>query len=170
MIRLALAFALALAAAGVPGHLAAQATSPADAPVAQAPAAPAPLTPAAAAADSALDAHTREVASTLRCPVCQGQSIQDSEAPLAGEMRDLIRDKLRGGETPDQVRSYFVSKYGQWILLRPEAHGFVLAVYLLPILGILAGGAVIVLAARRWVRAAPVEADGPTATIPSDRS
>ncbi len=167
MTRLALAFALALAAAGLPGRVLAQATPPSDAAGTQA----APAGPAArAVTDSALDARTREVASTLRCPVCQGQSIQDSDAPLAGEMRDLIREKLRGGESPDQVRGYFVSKYGQWILLRPQAQGFVLAVYLLPILGILAGGAVIVLAARRWVRAAPVEADGPTATVPSDRS
>ena len=128
------------------------------------------LTSAAPGADSALDARTRDVASGLRCPVCQGQSLQDSDAPLAGEMRDLIREKLRAGESPAVVRSYFVSKYGQWILLRPEPQGFVLTVYVLPILGVLAGAVFIFLAARRWLRAAPVEADGPTPSATSERS
>ncbi len=158
------ALALSLALGFVPAHAIAQA--PAGGLAAQAESRPT----ATPGADSALDARTRDVASSLRCPVCQGQSLQDSDAPLAGEMRDLIRERLRAGETPADVRSYFVSKYGQWILLRPQAQGFVLAVYLLPILGLLAGGAVIVLAARRWVRAAPVEADGPTASVSSDRS
>lgn len=130
----------------------------------------APTGAGTARADSVLDARTREIASSLRCPVCQGQSLQDSDAPLAGEMRDLIREKLRGGESAAEVRGYFVSKYGQWILLRPDPQGFVLTVYILPVLGILVGAAAILLAARRWVRAAPVEADGPTASASSDRT
>jgi cytochrome c-type biogenesis protein CcmH len=120
-------------------------------------------------ADSALDARTREVAASLRCPVCQGQSLQDSDAPLAGEMRDLIREKLHAGESPANVRAYFVSKYGQWILLRPDPQGFVLMVYVLPIVGVLAGAVFIFLAARRWLRAAAVEADGPTPSATSER-
>ncbi len=130
----------------------------------------APQAVGAPGADSALDAHTRDVAASLRCPVCQGQSLQDSDAPLAGEMRDLIREKLRAGESPAGVRAYFVSKYGQWILLRPDPQGFVLTVYVVPILGVLAGALFIFLAARRWLRAAPVEAAGPAASSTSDRS
>ncbi len=160
MIRALCALTLALALAPLGTTARAQMPGTASAPAST------PVGPA----DSALDARTREVAASLRCPVCQGQSLEDSDAPLAGEMRQLIRERLRGGESPADVRSYFVSKYGQWILLRPEPQGFVLTVYILPVLGILVGAAAILLAARRWVRAAPVETDGPTASASSDRS
>ncbi len=113
--------------------------------------------------DSVLDARTKALASELRCPVCQGLSLQDSPSELAQQMRGLIRDQLRAGRTPEQVRAYFVSKYGEWILMTPEAHGFNLAVYVLPVLGLLIGGVLIVRAARRWTRAPGPEAEQPTA-------
>ncbi len=172
----AIALALALALAG-PGP----AASPAQATGAQGQATAKGDTPVSGAAapsnnalrDSAVDAQTRVLAAGLRCPVCQGQSIQDSEAPLAGEMRELIREKLRQGDSPAEVRAYFVSKYGEWILLQPEAHGFTLAVYLLPVLGLLAGAVVVFLAARRWTRpvaAGAAEAEEPTVSVTEDRS
>ena len=106
-------------------------------------------------ADSALEARTREVASQLRCPVCQGISIQDSPSELAQDMRDVVRQQLRAGRTPDEVKAYFVGRYGDWILLEPPAHGFTLLVYALPIALLLAGGGILVVALRRWVRASP---------------
>lgn len=102
------------------------------------------------AADSLLEAQTTVLASELRCPVCQGNSIQDSPSELAQQMRDLIRDQLRSGKSPDEVRAYFVDKYGEWILLTPKATGFNLVVYLVPLLVILAGGAIVWRAVRRW--------------------
>jgi cytochrome c-type biogenesis protein CcmH len=69
---------------------------------------------------------------------------------MAGEMRGLIRDQLRSGKTPDDVRAYFVSKYGEWILLRPKAQGLNLVVYLAPLAALLVGGAVIWRSVRRW--------------------
>jgi cytochrome c-type biogenesis protein CcmH len=102
------------------------------------------------AADSVLEAQTTALASELRCPVCQGNSIQDSPSELAQQMRDLIRDQLRSGKTPDQVRAYFVDKYGEWILLTPKATGFNLVVYIVPLLVILAGGAIVWRTVRRW--------------------
>ncbi len=120
-----------------------------------------PVPMATSPQDSALDAQTRALASELRCPVCQGLSLQDSPSELAQQMRGLIRDQLRAGRTPDQVRAYFISKYGEWILMKPEAHGFNLAVYVLPVLGLLVGAVVIVLAARRWQRRPPAEAEQP---------
>ena len=102
------------------------------------------------AADSALEVMTTHLASELRCPVCQGNSIQDSPSELAQQMRDLIRDQLRSGKTPDEVRAYFVEKYGEWILLSPRAEGLNLVVYLVPLLAVLVGGAVVWRTVKRW--------------------
>jgi cytochrome c-type biogenesis protein CcmH len=107
--------------------------------------------------DSVLEARTREVASILRCPVCQGLSIQDSPSPLAQEMRGVVRDQLRAGRTPQEVKAYFVSKYGEWILLQPTARGFNLAVYILPVVMLLGGIVLIVVLARKWSRQAVAE-------------
>lgn len=103
--------------------------------------------------ETAIDRQVREVASQLRCPVCQGLSLQDSPSELAQEMRDVIRTRLESGETVDQVLAYFESGYGEWILMEPKAEGFNLAVYLLPVLAILGGGAFLILAGRRWLAA-----------------
>ena len=106
-------------------------------------------------ADSALEARTRAVASQLRCPVCQGISIEDSPSELAQDMRNVVRQQLRAGRTPDEIKAYFVGRYGDWILLEPPAHGFTLLVYALPIGLLVAGGGVLTVALRRWVRASP---------------
>lgn len=105
--------------------------------------------------DPALEAKVREVSAQLRCPVCQGLSLQDSPSELAQEMRDVVRDRLASGETPEQVKAYFVSKYGEWILLQPTASGFNLLVYVLPVLALLGGVALIVVMVRRWTSGAP---------------
>ncbi len=107
--------------------------------------------------DSALEARTSAVASELRCPVCQGLSIQDSPSELAQSMRSLARDQLAEGKSPDEVKAYFVSKYGEWILLAPKPHGINLLAYAVPVLIVLGGGAVILLAVRRWTRAVVAE-------------
>lgn len=106
------------------------------------------------ASDSALEAMTTVLASELRCPVCQGNSIQDSPSELAQQMRDLIRDQLRSGKTPDEVRSYFVDKYGEWILLSPKAEGLNLIVYIVPLIAVLVGGLVVWRTVRRWTTTA----------------
>ena len=102
------------------------------------------------AADSSLEARTSALASQLRCPVCQGLSIQDSPSDLARSMRSLVRDQLAEGKSPDEVRAYFVARYGEWILLAPSAHGFNLLAYAAPMIVILGGAALIVVAVRRW--------------------
>lgn len=100
--------------------------------------------------DPVLEAKTREVSAQLRCPVCQGNSIQDSPSELALEMKGVVRDQLASGKTPDEVKQYFVDKYGEWILLEPKASGFNLVVYLLPIVVIGAGAVVTWQAIRKW--------------------
>lgn len=92
------------------------------------------------AVDSVLDRRTREVASELRCPVCQGLSIADSPSELAQEMKGLVREQLASGKSPEQVRAYFIDKYGEWVLLAPKPEGFNLLVYLLPAALVMGGG------------------------------
>ena len=103
-------------------------------------------------ADSILEARTAEVASQLRCPVCQGLSIQDSPSELSQQMRAVVKDQLRAGKSPEEVKAYFISKYGEWILLEPKAHGFNILVYALPVLLVVAGLAGIALAVKKWTR------------------
>ena len=109
-------------------------------------------------ADSTLEARTTAVASTLRCPVCQGESIQDSPSELAQQMRSVVRDRLRAGQTPDQIRAYFVSRYGEWILLEPKMTGLNYILYALPVITVVGGLILIVLLVRRWTK--PAEAEG----------
>jgi cytochrome c-type biogenesis protein CcmH len=71
-------------------------------------------------------------------------------------MRSLVRDQLAEGKSPDQVKAYFVSKYGEWILLSPPPHGFNLLAYVVPVLIVLGGGALIALAVRRWTAGSEV--------------
>lgn len=108
--------------------------------------------------DPALEARATALADELRCPVCQGLSIHDSPSPLAQDMKDLIRAQIAAGATDDEVRDYFVSKYGEWVLLEPRAEGLNLLVYVLPALALLGGAALILVAVRRW-SAPPTEAE-----------
>lgn len=117
-------------------------------------------TPAAPMSDSVLEARTRAVAAVLRCPVCQGLSIQDSPSELSVQMKDVVRQQLREGKTPEEVKAYFVSKYGEWILLEPKASGMNLLVYTLPIILVLAGAVFIWFHVRKWSRQ-PASSSGP---------
>lgn len=100
-----------------------------------------------------IDALEREVASQLRCPVCQQLSILDSPSEMAREARKVIRERLEAGQTPEEIKAYFVSKYGEWILLSPRKSGFNLLVWVLPALSIGVGAVVLGTAFRRWLRA-----------------
>jgi cytochrome c-type biogenesis protein CcmH len=108
--------------------------------------------------DSALEAHVKQVASVLRCPVCQGLSIQDSPSELSVQMKDVVRQQLREGKSPDEVKAYFVSKYGEWILLEPKASGMNMIVYALPVVLVVLGIGFIWMMVRKW------SAAGATAT------
>ena len=100
--------------------------------------------------DSAVGARTKQLASQLRCPVCQGLSLQESQSELSQQMKGVITEQIVSGKTDDQVLDYFVAKYGEWILLQPRAHGFNLAVYVLPFLGLIGGIAVLYFSVKRW--------------------
>ncbi len=106
----------------------------------------------AAPAPGDLDDQVRAVAAELRCPVCQNLSVADSPSEMAREMRDLIREQLTAGKSPEEVKAYFVSKYGEWILLSPKATGLNLLVWTLPFVGAVSGAIAAWVVARRWVR------------------
>lgn len=108
--------------------------------------------------DPVLEAATKSVASQLRCPVCQGVSIQDSPSELAQQMRTVVKEQLASGKSPDEVKDYFISKYGEWILLEPKAAGFNLLVYALPAVLVLGGGVFLVFIVKKWTSAAPATA------------
>jgi cytochrome c-type biogenesis protein CcmH len=119
-------------------------------------------------AETQLDRDVRALAAELRCPVCQGLSLQDSPSELSQEMKDVIRSQLAAGRTKDEVKAYFVSKYGEWILMEPKPQGFNLAVYLLPVIGLVAGAIFVFLTARRWVRQGSERTE--TAVVAADAS
>lgn len=100
--------------------------------------------------DATLEAATKSVASQLRCPVCQGVSIQDSPSELAQQMRTVVKEQLAEGKSTQQVKDYFISKYGEWILLEPKAAGFNLLVYALPAFLVLGGGIFLVFLVKKW--------------------
>lgn len=97
-----------------------------------------------------LDSRTAAVASQLRCPICQGESVNDSPSALSQDMRRIIRRRLAAGQTPDQIKAYFVSKYGQWILLSPPSKGIGAFIWLAPILLLALGLIALALLTRRW--------------------
>ena len=106
----------------------------------------------AASAGSVREEQVREIASELRCVVCQNLSVADSPSEMANQMRGIIRERLAAGESPEQVVAYFVDKYGEWILLSPRRQGFNLLVWTVPFLGLAAGLMAIAILTRRWSR------------------
>src|SRR5271165_2513088 len=95
--------------------------------------------------DPALEARAREISAGLRCLVCQNQSIDDSDASLAKDLRLIVRQRLEKGETNAQAVDYIVARYGDFVLLKPRLRANTLLLWLTPLL-LIAGG--IVLAAR----------------------
>jgi cytochrome c-type biogenesis protein CcmH len=92
-----------------------------------------------------LDKRTQEVASLLRCPVCQGMSVADSPSTVALDMKRQVREMLAKGYTEEQVLAYFEKPYGQFVLLKPKNR----VVWILPIIILLAGAIVVIITARK---------------------
>ena len=91
-------------------------------------------------ADPILEARARALSAELRCMVCQNQSIDDSNADLAKDLRLLVRERITDGDTDKQVLSYIVSRYGEFVLLKPPFSVRTLLLWGAPVLLILAGG------------------------------
>ena len=99
-------------------------------------------------ADPALEARARALSEGLRCMVCQNQSIDESDADLARDLRILVRQRLAAGDTDQQVMDYIVSRYGEFVLLKPRFSLRNALLWGTPVLLLLAGGAFILLGAR----------------------
>jgi len=105
---------------------------------------------AAGASSTDVEDRVREIASELRCVVCQNLSVADSPSDLAKEMRNLVREQVELGKGRQEILDYFVSRYGEFVLLSPPKRGFNLLVWGLPFAAIAAGACGVYLAARRW--------------------
>lgn len=110
-------------------------------------------------ADPALEARARAISENLRCLVCQNESIDDSNADLAREIRILVRERLTAGDTDDQVVQYLVDRYGEYVLLKPRFAPHTLILWVAAPSILIIGGIVLVLYARRRRPAAELGAD-----------
>lgn len=86
------------------------------------------------------EAQAKALMEEIRCLVCQGESIADSDADLAGDMRDMVRRRIAAGEKPSAIRSWLISRYGAWITFRPPAEPLTWPLYLAPVVLLVAGG------------------------------
>ncbi|KWV42889.1 cytochrome C, partial [Rhizobium altiplani] len=99
-------------------------------------------------ADPALEARARAISAELRCMVCQNQSIDDSNAELAKDLRLLVRERLTNGDTNEQVMNYIVSRYGEFVLLKPRFETKTILLWGAPLLLAVAGGLSLIVFAR----------------------
>lgn len=106
----------------------------------------------ALATESPIDRDMRAIAMDLRCPVCQGENLYDSQSGLAAEMRDIIREQLRQGRSRQEIIDYFVARYGNYVRLAPGTSGPQLAIWLWPLAAGLIATILLFLALRRRER------------------
>jgi cytochrome c-type biogenesis protein CcmH len=112
-------------------------------------------------ADPAKESRARELSRELRCMVCQNQSIDDSEAPLARDLRLLVRERIAAGDSDAQVIDFLVARYGEFVLLKPRMEPRTLLLWLLPPLALAGGGLVLWRNGRRRSKSAAAEARSP---------
>jgi len=99
--------------------------------------------------DAALEVRARALSKELRCMVCQNQSIDDSDAPLARDLRILVRERLQAGDSDREVIDFLVARYGEFVLLNPRFSGHTALLWVAPAALLLIGGVVLFVLARR---------------------
>lgn len=102
-----------------------------------------------------VDVKTREIAKTLRCTVCQTENIWESGAPLAQQMRDVVRERVKQGQSAEEIRAYFLSRYGDYILMQPPKRGMNWLIWAGPFALLLIGGVLLYREMSRWVTHRP---------------
>src|SRR3981189_3393117 len=111
--------------------------------------------------DPAKETRARDLSRELRCMVCQNQSIDDSEAPLARDLRLLVRERIAAGDSDTQVLDFLVARYGEFVLLKPRLEPHPLLLWRLPPLALAGGGVALWINGRR--RSRSVAAEHPSA-------
>ena len=117
--------------------------------------------PLHAATTADIDDRTREIATELRCVVCQNLSVADSPSEMAQQMRAIVREQVQAGKSTDEIKDFFVSKYGEWVLLRPKTTGFSALLWILPYVVLGIGVLAALWFIRRWTTK-----KRPTETLP----
>ncbi len=107
------------------------------------------ISPPAMAQEADIETRARKVSQSLRCVVCQNQSIDDSDAPLAADMRKLVRDRLKAGDSDAEVIAYMQERYGDYVLLKPPVQGNTYALWFLPFVLLIGGGVWFIRTGRR---------------------
>jgi cytochrome c-type biogenesis protein CcmH len=107
--------------------------------------------------DPVKESRARDLSRELRCMVCQNQSIDDSEAPLARDLRLLVRERIAAGDSNAQVIDFLVARYGEFVLLKPRLEAHTLLLWLLPPLALAGGGLALWINSRRRAKSAAAE-------------
>ena len=111
--------------------------------------------------ETALDIQVREIAKTLRCTVCQTENIWESGAPLAQQMRGVVRERMKHGHSPEDIKEYFLSRYGDYIMMQPPKHGVNWLLWVGPFILLLGGGLLLYKEVIGWVRRTPTPSTTP---------
>jgi cytochrome c-type biogenesis protein CcmH len=119
-------------------------------------------------ADPVLEARARAISKELRCMVCQNESIDDSQAPLAHDLRVLVRERLKAGDSDAQIINFLVSRYGEFVLLKPPLSWHTVALWGTPPGLLLLGAIMIIIGERR--RRAGAAAAGPASLSPAEEA
>lgn len=121
-------------------------------------------------ADPALEARARELSRELRCMVCQNQSIDDSDAPLARDLRILVRERLKSGDSDKQVLDFLTARYGDFVLLKPRFAPHTMLLWLAPAVILLGGSLSLVAFARRRRNSSAQQRDDTPALTEAERA
>lgn len=108
--------------------------------------------------DTVLEERARVISKELRCLVCQNQSIDDSDAPLAKDLRVLVRERLQAGESNEEVINFVVDRYGDFVLLRPPVKASTLVLWLSPVAALIVGIFLLLTWFRKQKQSVPVQA------------
>ncbi|WP_458761335.1 cytochrome c-type biogenesis protein [Afipia sp. TerB] len=118
----------------------------------------------------AQEARARALSRELRCMVCQNQSIDDSDAPLARDLRLLVREQIAAGKNDQQVLDFLVDRYGEFVLLKPRVEGHTLILWLVSPLVLIGGGAALWLYNRRRFRAGRGQVEAVAELTPDEKA
>lgn len=118
--------------------------------------------------DPAQETRARSLSRELRCMVCQNQSIDDSDAPLARDLRLLVRERISAGDTDSQVIDFLVARYGSFVLLKPRFEPQTFVLWLLPPLALAVGAGLLLMSVRRRRKAGSSDGGEPVRPLSSE--